>query len=716
MGCGSSVPASSPTKTSSSPSSLIDVPASLPTEAPVINEPITATRDDLNKPGGFSIVWLDKIANRHTVQTEKMQGYLRDLTHNLICCRQLEQCLEWIEHCQDDKIITIVSAESVSEELQYFPSYSIIKAIFIFGPAATRFSHLVKGPEKRVKVGVCVDIEELLKKIEYFILESIEIECSYPFSVLNNQNTTQDLSENCIPFLCFRLLMSVLNYTGSHSSWDERKNAKAEMLETCKNFVENDTIQLLHIKEFERHYDASEALRWYTKDCFLYDMVNGILRSEDILLLYSIRLFISDLHSQIEHMHKDDPNHRTRIVYRGLIMLKKQLHAIQQSKLILPNGFLSSSTNKAVALDYIHRKMNEKPSDFVSCLLEIQLNDQATQTCYANIYNISFSTEAEILFGCGTVFKIIKIGHEEDVYVIYMQPSDEGMNFIKNYPKMVTQQIRNHDPTLLFGQFLIDMGQYEKATVFFQNLLKWSTAEDMNRPDILDSLGHILLENGKKHDAYQKFQTAYKLRQRFLPPTHPDIGRSLTNLGAVMLAQQYYDSALDYFNRAKKILKADDRYLLFLGPVYSGLAKLHVCRDNLSEAEENYKKLLLIHKQLQLPEAHEFVGQYWCGMMQIHAKSSEGMTTDNGYLNKVLEDYQHAREVYRKIAPMDHLIHKRLDTELYIIQTRYKHQSYRQKLPFRNETFSSKDTASTYINEFKNSSRSTSSERQVSNC
>ncbi|CAF4902101.1 unnamed protein product, partial [Rotaria sp. Silwood1] len=91
------------------------------------------------------------------------------------------------------------------------------------------------------------------------------------------------------------------------------------MLDICRNYYRGNLRQLTTIDEFERHYQSIEAIRWYTKQSFIYKLVNKALKSEDIDMLYTFRFFIGDLSESLDREHKKMvlSGERTLTVYRG---------------------------------------------------------------------------------------------------------------------------------------------------------------------------------------------------------------------------------------------------------------------------------------------------------------------------------------------------------------------------------------------------------------
>ncbi|CAF1078359.1 unnamed protein product [Didymodactylos carnosus] len=77
------------------------------------------------------------------------------------------------------------------------------------------------------------------------------------------------------------------------------------MFEKCKFYYAHDPIKLAKIKEFEKTYKFDAVIRWYTKDTFLYRLVNLALRNENIDMILDLRYFIIDLCDELTKMNID---------------------------------------------------------------------------------------------------------------------------------------------------------------------------------------------------------------------------------------------------------------------------------------------------------------------------------------------------------------------------------------------------------------------------
>ena len=58
------------------------------------------------------------------------------------------------------------------------------------------------------------------------------------------------------------------------------------------------------INEFAKNYRAEKVIWWYTRECFVYNEVNGALRDLDGDIIINMGFFIHDLHKQIEQLYE----------------------------------------------------------------------------------------------------------------------------------------------------------------------------------------------------------------------------------------------------------------------------------------------------------------------------------------------------------------------------------------------------------------------------
>ena len=97
-------------------------------------------------------------------------------------------------------------------------------------------------------------------------------------------------------FMYQQLLKDLL--LNDHQS-DRDSIARKQMVEYCRQVYATQRTQLPIIEEFAIKFQPQLSFFWYTRECFLYEIVNKALRSSDPVALYKLRYFIRHLHAQI---------------------------------------------------------------------------------------------------------------------------------------------------------------------------------------------------------------------------------------------------------------------------------------------------------------------------------------------------------------------------------------------------------------------------------
>ncbi|CAF1562135.1 unnamed protein product, partial [Adineta ricciae] len=195
------------------------------------------------------------------------------------------------------------------------------------------------------------------------------------------------------------------------------------------------------IDEFQYSYIPETAIKWYTKDSFLYRLVNKVLRSLDMEQIIIFRPFIRDLCKQLQTLHEQNQSDTPLTVFRGHAdMTVKQFATIERNvgSLISFNGFLSTTKDFDVALVYAGISSAQKRS----VVFEIRTNYKSTNVVFADVAAYSEIPE-EVLFSLCSVFKIDSIQNDEQnelSKVILSTPNED--------PVAIPEQRNNRLPFL----------------------------------------------------------------------------------------------------------------------------------------------------------------------------------------------------------------------------------------------------------------------------
>ena len=95
-----------------------------------------------------------------------------------------------------------------------------------------------------------------------------------------------------------------------------------------------------------------------------------------------------------------------------------------------------------------------------------------------------FSQEEEILFDLDSAFeftKMIQDPTKTDRWIIQLRATDRGAELANRYIADSNRELGLSSPDILFGKLLIDMGNADKAIVYFQSLLNSLNSEQQGK-------------------------------------------------------------------------------------------------------------------------------------------------------------------------------------------------------------------------------------------
>src|SRR5205823_6446303 len=102
--------------------------------------------------------------------------------------------------------------------------------------------------------------------------------------------------------------------------------------EICRNYYRGNLKELENINEFEETYKSNDAIFWYTRQSFVYRLVNKALRTEDYEALLIFRFFIIDLCENlrikyIDLKHRQEQEGSSIVIsYRGLKLSPSEIY------------------------------------------------------------------------------------------------------------------------------------------------------------------------------------------------------------------------------------------------------------------------------------------------------------------------------------------------------------------------------------------------------
>ena len=515
-----------------------------------------------------------------------------------------------------DHILLVVSRTSNSELL----TPKILDLYWVLG-AATYCSHSIienNSDESERKndcklLGEFVEFEKLLgafeERISTFRLNSVNI--AWPmFSTTNS--SFKDLSHENATFLWTHLLLQNL----LHIPYN--KQAFDVMIEFCGIYYSNNQTRMEEIEKFSKAFTSDQAVSWYTRDSFIYRLINRALRSQEIQTIFIFAPFIANLHKQLVSLHREflevgAPDLLT--VYRGQQMQDNEIRKLCENigGIIAMNTFFSTSLNRQLS-----RMFAQASQGFTAVLYEIVIDTNIPAAPFSDVNEHSLMPgELEILFSVDAIFRVesvIEINDENGCFQLVKlhlinerteQPLAELIDYFKH------KYIGSESSMISFVSLLQHMGDFKNANHFLLLMLKMLPTDDSRLAVVYDQLATLNIYD-QNIPVETLFQTALDIYTSADPP-FPNrqvlIATTLTNMvcyytstGDVEKAGEFIQRVLDLETTSPPMMNKDSIHEYALGNYINATAILYKTGD-VSRALTQYKKVLALCEHL-LPSVH----------------------------------------------------------------------------------------------------------------
>ena len=561
----------------------------------------------------LTVAWLDRTSDRTTAQSTFIQ--LCRSAPYLSAFRDTDRCIDYLTnlHGEDDtKVLLIISTDTFSSIitlLQVCEQLSQVELVYVLcSPTANDKGGLLVYYSIE-RGGVYTDLSSLCKQLESLPKvqhQRLSVRWDYD---LNSSITDLFELPSCesiaaTPFLS-RMLLPTVPITSKRQEAQflyasllreiliNLDSSIEEMVDFCREKYADNETELNYIAEFEEWYEADNAVFWYTRDTFLYRMLNKALLDQDIDTLYSMRYFIKDLHLQLQQLHSAaQQSSAVDTVYRGQLMRNKEFEKRirnNQSGFFSVSGFLSTTLDEDLASRYAGDGSRREKEQ--SVLFQINIDSTVNKFSYANISSISAfaKTEKETLFSMGAVFRIESLNETQPgLWTVILKLTGEEDNELRQLTDYMRQKILVVSPLNSLAKLLLEMGDYKRAKQFCFRLLEDNTVTGnwKSLAGVHNTLGFIYHQTGDKERAMQHYEKSIQLQ----PETASTLAAPYSNLGAL------YDDAGDYNNALTCHKKALHIELSSSAPDETHLAHYY---NNIGEAfreEERYEEALPMYE------------------------------------------------------------------------------------------------------------------------
>jgi tetratricopeptide (TPR) repeat protein len=583
------------------------------------------------------IIWLDE---NHDNKLSKYE--FRQFVNSIRTFSNVNLCEEYLINEINDKqkIFLIISDKFAEEFLPRIHQLSSIESIYLFCQDKNRYEFWLNKYFK-LNENIFFKISELYHKLKQDIDHRQN-------DLIRIDLTNHQLNKLEPDFMYSQLLKETL----INIEYDQ--NSKKEFIDYCiqqSNHLNPNQISI--IEEFENNYEKYSPIWWYTRECFVYEMMNKALRTENIDILIKMGFFIRDLHRQIENLYKLQ-EHSSMVVYRGQGITNHQFEKLCQYKggLISFQNFLSTSLDKQVSLKFAQRAI-EKPG-LRGIIFRMKIDPKLTNLSspYASLNKLSYfqNREKEILFSTHTVFRIEDIRPMKDenkIWQVYLKLTTYQDDVqLQQLTKHLRQDLQSSsNPWESLAKLLLTMGQFDKAEQIYENILaKTSPNDNQQLAYIYHQLGCVQNEKNNLDHALEYFQQSLNIKAKDLPEGYedPQLADTYSNIGSIYHTQGKLDEALDYFNHALQTNTKDQR---ILASIYNNIGMVFKRQGQFYNALEYFEKSLQIDSN-SLPPTHPDLATTYSNIGRVYFALKD-------YSN-ALSYYQKTLDIRRLSLPQNH--------------------------------------------------------------
>ena len=588
------------------------------------------------------LIWLDSNIDESAPNYQNTIGQLRGAMNSVKVFTEIDACVKYLSSISNSKVFMVISGGLGEKIVPQIHDLDQVDTIFIFCSNRAYHEKWAKNWSKIDRIfteitPICAALKTITQKSE---------QDSTPMSFFDPvAHSSKDEIEPS--FMYTTILKEIL------LTIDFKKQHIHEYIKYCRKIAKEPS-ELKNINDFEREYNKKLAIRWYTMDCFLYRMLNRALRQLDADIIITMGFFISDLHQQIDELHKEQlvagDFNRSFIVYRGLRMKKIAFSKIEQTKggLLSFNNFLSTSKKREVAMEFIIDDGSDL--DSVGVLFVMTIRPDQSTTPFASISHVSrFRKEDEILFSMHSVFRIIDINSQDDdpnVFIVNLTlTADNDKDLQSLLQRIRDESFPDSEGWYRLGEMLRKMGHFEKAQHIYEMLLDQENDESV-QASIYQQLGIMKYEQGQYKEAVGFYEKNLEINQKILSSEDPQLAVLYNNIGAVCDGIGNYTTALAYYKKAldnqQQSLNADHPDLAMS---YNNIGWTYKNMHRYSEALSSYEKAVAI-QQKSLHTNHPELGMSYNNIGEVYCHMNDNQAA--------LSFHDKAQTIWQKSLPTDH--------------------------------------------------------------
>ena len=591
----------------------------------------------------FFLVWLNDATNQSTQWFQDSLTELRSVVNDVSTFTQQDDAIDFLTDISGMSAFLIVTDKIGAYTLPLIHDIPHLDSIYILHHNDCQ----QQWTQQWVKMkGIHTDISSICQSLQLATHQCDHDSIPVSFITTSREISAENINRLEPSFMYTQLFKEILL-----KMENENKSIKI-LTDFCRRFYKDNRHGLKIIDEFEGTYRPESAIWWYTRECFVYNMLNRAFRLLEGDTIINMGFFICDLHRQIQQLHSEQAKTcegKPFFVYRGQGLLKMDFEKLTETKggLMSFNSFLSTSRKQETALRFVQRARTKSAGIVV--LFRMTIDPSIMSTPFASIEKYSsIKTEEEILFSMHTTFRvdgIEEIHYEGPLRQVNLKLTADDDIELRTLTDRIRQDLKG--PTILeqLGNLLIQLRQLDQAEEVYATFRPHTSG--MTKDAVHHhQLGQIKTGQGDYKSAIQYYQKALEILEKTLPANHLDLAACYSNMGLAYRLMGEYSKALLFF---EKNLEIKQKTLPANHPssatCYGNMAGVYRDMGEYSKALLFFEKNLEI-QQKTLPANHPDLATCYGNMA--------GVYKDMGAYSNALSFYEKTLEIFQKTLPANH--------------------------------------------------------------
>jgi len=214
------------------------------------------------------LIWLDENMNEYHDYDENAIIQLQTIVNSVKIFIDSNQCIDFFTNVINKRVFLIVSNNLAQILMPFMDDVSQLDSIYIYSNIRIENQQWI-GYWKKIQ-GIFTDIVSLLDKLKNDIKR-----CEDNLTPINiiSASSTKNLDVLACSFMYSQLLKEIL------LSMKYNEQAKRQFIDYLHTLYADNKQGLTAINEFEQNYNNHSPAWWYTKESFIYSVLNTALIS-----------------------------------------------------------------------------------------------------------------------------------------------------------------------------------------------------------------------------------------------------------------------------------------------------------------------------------------------------------------------------------------------------------------------------------------------------